>query len=414
MRGKWRAESGERRAIDLCIILPIMIKNYFSLRGLFVLFAACLILGSCSTPDKKAAREISAFMEESGTIGLAVVVVKDNKMIYSRSFGKSNIEKNIPLKESDIFRIASISKSFTTTALLSLVEKELVSLEQDVSDLLGFKIRNPEFPDTPITLKMLLSHSSSLNDSQGYFTLDILNPSTNSDFAKCYNSYLPGTKYQYCNLGFNTIGAIVEKVSGVRFDKYVKQTILQPLSLNASFNVNDFADNQFASLYAYDTTGFKLSESAYLSKAEEIESESYIIGYSAPLFSATGGMKITAPDLAHYMIMHMNYGYDPQTGARIIREESSRLMQTPVIETVNKEYYCMGLNRTSTLIPGEVMTGHTGSAYGLFSAMYFEPEKKIGFVVITNGTTAEYGNYVDGFAPVQRSVVRLLYNAFIK
>jgi hypothetical protein len=60
------------------------------------------------------------------------------------------------------------------------------------------------------------------------------------------------------------------------------------------------------------------------------------------------------------------------------------------------------------------MTGHTGSAYGLFNAMYFEPEKKFGIVVITNGTTSEYGTYVDGFAPVQRDVVRLLYNVFIE
>ena len=391
-----------------------MIKNYLSLRGMILLFAVNVIIGSCSTPEKKASREISKFMEESGTIGLAVAVVKDNKVIYSRAFGKSNLEKDIPLKENDIFRIASISKSFTTTALLSLADNKKISLDQDAGDIVGFKIRNPQYPDVPVTIKMLLSHSSSINDSQGYFSLDILNPETNPDYAKCYNGYAPGTGYQYCNLGFNTLGAIVEKVSGVRFDKYVKQTILQPLSLQASFNVDDFPGNTFASLYAYDTTGFKLSESAYLSRTEEIESESYIIGYSAPLFSATGGMKISATDLAHYLIVHMNYGYDPDTGIRILSEENSRLMQTPVIETVNKEYYCMGLNRTSTLIPGEVMTGHTGSAYGLFSAMYFEPEKKFGFVVITNGTTPEYGNYVDGFAPVQSGVVRLLYNAFIK
>ena len=391
-----------------------MIINFLSLRGMILVIAVTAIISSCSTPEIKADSGIRSFIEESGTIGLAVAVVRDNKVIYSRAFGKSNLENNKPLKENDIFRIASISKSFTTTALLSLLDNKRISLDQDAGDIVGFKIRNPQYPDVPVTVKMLLSHTSSLNDSQGYFSLDILNPATNPDYAKCYNGYMPGTGYQYSNLGFNTLGAITEKLSGIRFDKFVKQVVLEPLSLHASFNINDFPGNTFASLYAFDTTGFKLSESAYLSKAEEIESEGYIIGYSAPLFSATGGMKISAPDLAHYMIMHMNFGYDPQTGARILSEESSRLMQTPVIETVNREYYCMGLSRTSTLIPGEVMTGHTGSAYGLFSAMYFEPEKKFGFVVITNGTTSEYGTYVDGFAPVQRDVVRLLYNAFIK
>lgn len=138
------------------------------------------------------------------------------------------------------------------------------------------------------------------------------------------------------------------------------------------------------------------------------------MGYSAPLFSPTGGIKISAPDLARYMIMHMNYGFDPHSGVRIISEENSKLMQTPVIETSDKDYYCLGLNRSTTILPGETMTGHTGSAYGLCSAMYFEPEKKFGIVVLSNGTTSEYGTYVDGFAPVQRDLVQILYDLYIK
>jgi CubicO group peptidase (beta-lactamase class C family) len=391
-----------------------MIKNYMSMRGTLMLTALTVIIASCSTPEKNAEKEIDLFMKKSGTVGLSVAVVRDNKIIYTGAFGKSNIENNTPLKSDDIFRIASISKSFTTTALLTLAERKLITLEQDVSDLIGFKVRNPSFPDIPITVKMLLSHSSSINDSQGYFTLDILNPGVNQDYAKCYSEYQPGTKYRYCNLGFNTLGAITEKISGIRFDKFIMQALLEPLSLNASFNVEDFPGNTFASLYTYDSTGFKLSENAYLSRADEIGSENYIMGYSAPLFSPTGGMKISAPDLTRYMIMHMNYGADPNRGVRIISEENSKLMQTPVIETSDPDYYCLGLNRSTSILPGETMTGHTGSAYGLFSAMYFEPEKKFGIVVITNGTTSEYGTYVDGFAPVQRDVVRLLYNVFIE
>jgi CubicO group peptidase (beta-lactamase class C family) len=399
-----------------------MKRNNSFLRVMIFITVTALITGSCNTPEQKAENRINSFLEKSGTVGLAVVVVKDNQIIYSHAFGNSSIENNIRLNVNDIFRIASISKSFTTTALLSLAEKNLISLEQDVSDLVGFKVRNPKFPDVPITLRMLLSHSSSLNDSQGYFSLDFLNPDVNPDYTKCYNEYMPGTKYQYCNLAFNTIGAIIEKVSGVRFDKYVNQTIVQPLSLLASFNVDDFSVNKFASLYTADTIvikssgkpGFILSESAYLSLTGKLDSGKYIMGYSAPIFSPTGGMKISAPDLARYMIMHMNHGINPQSGIRIIGEESSKLMQTPVIETDEKSYYCLGLNRTTTLLPGEIMTGHTGSAYGLLSAMYFEPEKKFGIVIITNGTSQEYATYVDGYAPVQRDIVRLLYNVFIK
>ena len=382
--------------------------------------AIALTVFSCSSPAKMAEERLNVFMEKSETVGLAVAVVKNNKLIYTGALGKSSIENNVPLKTDDIFRIASISKSFTTTAILTLIEKGEISPDTDVSEIIGFKVRNPIFPDVPITIKMLLSHSSSLNDSQGYFSLDYINSDINPDYAKCYNDYMPGTGYQYCNLGFNTLGAIVEKVSGIRFDKYISQNILQPLKLNASFNVTDFTGDTFATLYTPDTSelasGGKLifipSESAY--KAPDINPESYIIGYSAPLFSPTGGMKISAPDLARYMIMHMNYGVYPQSGVRIIEEASSKLMQTPVIDTDEGGSYCMGLNISSSIMPGEKMTGHTGSAYGLFSAMYFEPEKKFGIVMITNGTPDEYGIYVDGFSSAQREVLRILYDEFIK
>ncbi len=386
------------------------------------LFVTTFIIPSCVSQEKKAEKLINAYMEKTGTIGLSVAVVKDNRIIYTHAFGKSNIEKQTDLKTDDIFRIASISKSFTTTALLTLVEKGAVSLDSDVSDIIGFKFRNPKYPDVPITVKMLLSHSSSLNDSQEYYSLDFVNPSVNPDYAKCYNDYMPGTKYEYCNLGFNTLGAIVEKVSGIRFDNYVSQNVINPLKLKASFNVDDFQGITFTILYTSDTTGnsesgrikYTPSENAYLSRASLIDSGKYIIGYSAPLFSPTGGMKISAPDLARYMIMHMNYGIDPETGVRIIKEETSKLMQTPVIETDDNGYYCFGLNNYTTLIPGETMTGHDGDAYGLLSAMYFEPLKKFGIVIISNGTSPYFARYNQDFAPVQKDVVRLLYEVFIK
>ncbi|MBK9389876.1 MAG: beta-lactamase family protein [Bacteroidetes bacterium] len=356
-----------------------------SLKVMFVIIVTAVITLSCGSPEQRAEKIINTYMQKTGTVGLSVAVVKDNKIIYTHAFGMSNIEKQTDLRTDDIFRIASISKSFTTTALLTLVEKGAVSLDSDVSDIIGFKIRNPKYPEVPITVKMLLSHSSSLNDSQEYYSLDFINPAVNPDFAKCYNDYMPGTKYEYCNLGFNTLGTIVEKVSGIRFDKYVSQNVLQPLNLKASFNVDDFKGITFTTLYTPDTTGLSVSgkinfipsESAYLSRAPIIDSGKYIQGYSAPLFSPTGGMKISAPDLAKYMMMHMNYGIEPQSGVRIIKEETSKMMQTPVIETGGEGKYCFALNQITNLIPGETMTGHTGSAYGLLSAMYFQPEKEI-------------------------------------
>jgi CubicO group peptidase (beta-lactamase class C family) len=408
-------------------------KNPALLMKALPLLLAAGLATSCGTPDKDAAPEpegarqaeaagrLHAFMEESGTLGLAVAVVKDGGIVYTASFGSRSTEDHAPLQDGDVFRIASISKSFTTSALMRLVEEGRISLDDDVSELAGFPVRNPLYPETPITVRMVLSHSSSLNDSQGYFNLDVLNPATNPDYGKCYNDYEPGTRYQYCNLGFNTLGAIIEKRSGVRFDRYVREVVINPLNLVASFNVDDLPGATFVPLHHPDTTemaengtiGFRASQGVYDSPAPRMDA-GYVMGYSTPLFSPTGGMKTSAMDLARYMTVHMHYGVDPSTGVRILSEESARLMQTPVVEVNESNHYGLALKRTTNLIPGEVMVGHTGSAYGLLSAMFFEPDKKFGFVVMTNGTTPDYRVYDDDFAPLQRDVVRLLYEVFIQ
>jgi CubicO group peptidase (beta-lactamase class C family) len=354
---------------------------------------------------EKAEAEVSAIMEEHQAVGLSVAVVKDGAVVYTMAFGLKDIESNTPLRENDIFRIASISKSFSATAMMQLVEAKKVSLDDDFSDLVGFKVRNPKYPDTRITLRMVLSHTSSINDSQGYFNFDVINPAANTDWAKCYNDYAPGKGYQYCNLNFNMVGAVIERLTGERFDTYIKKQILNPLQLNAGYCVDSLDNRLFATLYEYVAdSGFHASPMAYAPRREEISN--YVMGYSTPIFSPTGGMKISAPDLARYMIMHMNKGsYD---GGRIISKKSARTMQT----TIAKEQgYGLALTNTEKLIQGITMTGHTGSAYGLYSAMFFHPKEKFGFVVITNGCKP---SYTEGYVTVLRKTINALYENLIR
>ena len=388
-------------------------------RNIAAFITVATIVTACSfqSKERQVEEQIGKIMDSTGAVGLAVAVVKDGKIIYSNSFGYKNLEEQTPLVKEDIFRIASISKSFTTTALMTLVEKGLFGLDDDVSNLVGFTVRNPKYPDVPITVKLLLSHTSSMNDAGGYFRLDVINPEKNPDYAKSYNDYEPGSKYEYCNLGFNTLGAVIEKYSGVRFDNLIKETIINPLGLVASFNVDSLDVAKYVPLYSkepVDTTQgaekvFKAQSAAYLSRAKDIDS-GYVMGYSTPLFSPTGGMKTSAYDLARYMIMHMNYGVG-ENGVRVISEESAKLMQTPVIETGELNSYCLALRHAGNLIPGEMMVGHTGSAYGLYSAMFFEPNKKFGFVMMTNGCDPVYK---DGFTVIQGDVIRALYDIYIK
>ena len=372
---------------------------------LFVLFSFLVSFPAFSQPDKAEAG-IHAIMQEIKVVGLSVAVVKNNKIIYTHSFGLKDMETNTPLTDDCLFRIASISKSFTSTSIMQLVEDRKLSLEDDISDLVGFRIRNPKFPDKIITLRMVLSHRSSINDREGYFTLDAINPDKNPNWAKCYNDYEPGTGYMYCNLNYNLVGTIIEKKSGERFDNYVRRHILSPLGLYGGYCVDSLDNTRFASIYEYngDSARFFHSPAAYAPRRTEIEN--YILGYSTPIFSPTGGMKITAAGLANYMIMHMKMG--KHRGKRIISKKSAREMQTPLSE---KEGYGLAIMTKDNLIAGKKLKGHTGSAYGLYSAMFFSPEEKFGIVVISNGC---HPAYTDGFNTLIRRTVNCLYESLIK
>jgi len=373
----------------------------FILAG-FILFQVSFT--ALAQPDQAEAA-INAIMQQHKVAGLSVAVVKNGKIIYTHSFGLKNLENNTPLTDDCLFRIASISKSFSATSIMQLVEAGKLSLEDDFSNLVGFKVRNPAFPETGITLRHVLSHLSSINDSQGYFTFDAINPEKNPDWAKCYNAYEPGKGYQYCNLNFNMVGAVIEKLSGERFDQYVKHHILDPLKLYGGYAVDSLDQSRFASIYEYngDSARFIPSPGAYNPRSAEIAS--YAMGYSTPVFSPTGGMKISATDLAKYMTMHMNMG--KYKGKKIISKKSAAQMQTPLSE---KEQYGLAIMTTEKLIPGKTLKGHTGSAYGLYSAMFFQPEEKFGIVVISNG--CEPG-YTEGFNTVIKETVRSLYKGLL-
>ena len=374
------------------------------MKNLFL--SSILLIGavlSCQNPQKEFVKEIEAYRTSVRNPGLAVAVVKGGEIVYSAGFGSASLEEEIPIDpERSLFRIASISKSFSATSMMQLIEAGKVTLDTDVSDLAGFPIRNPAWPDVPITLEMLMSHTSSLNDSEGYFVLDVVNPATNPDWAKCYNPYKPGTGYEYCNLNFNLVGSFIEKLSGERFDQYVVHHVLEPLGLYGGYCVDSLDTSRFVKLYYYDEKEDCMKESvdAYAPRSERIAN--YTFGYDTPVFSPTGGMKISACDLARYMMMHMGYGTSPK-GVKIISEESSRNMQTPRSADEN---YGLALRVRDDLIPGLTLIGHTGGAYGLRSAMFWPEDRSFGLVMISSGSDKEDDDVPSQVIP---TVLQLMY-----
>ena len=383
-------------------ILKALIRKQFCL--FFLLFNFQLV--SSDIFAQSANDVMQELMKETGSVGMSVAVVKKGKLIFTDAYGYRDLENEKLLDSKHIFRIASISKSFTATSIMQLVDAGKVNLDEDVSNLIGFTVRNPKFPDKIISLRLMLSHLSSINDNEGYFNLDVIDPNKNPNWMKAYSDYAPGDSFLYCNLNYNMIGAILERASQQRFDDYVIQQVLKPLSLYGGYDVTKLDSSRFAYIYEYNTDSKKYTRSAGAYAVRSELKDGYQLGRTTPVFSPTGGMKISAPDLAQYMMMHMRMG--KYKGGKLFSKKNAILMQEPVSI---KEPYGFALETSTTMIPGETLIGHTGVAYGLYSAMFFHPDKEYGIVVIINGCPPEYET---GYNAVIRKAVNCLYATLIK
>lgn len=351
-------------------------------------------------------------MEEYKAIGASTVVVKDNKICFHRTFGYNpdynDTTLRNPIPDDGVFWIASVSKTFISTSIMQLVENRKLKLDDDVNKYLQFKVRNPNYPDTPITIRMLLCHRSSLNDKHYDWTLKMMYSTDKNIYSENFNNIKPGTKFVYCNLNYSLLGAIIENVTGIRFDEYIDKNICEPLGLNASFNLTKIDSLKLVRTLKYNKKEkqFKKVNRIYNYQYVRDKLKDYKLGYTTACLSPAGGMKMSAKDLATWMMIHMNYGQ--WNGKRIVSKKSELEMWTPQGSDRN---YGFAFSQYDKIVKGEKFIGMTGSSHGNNSVMFFNPEKKYGFVVITNGYVPVSKKRHISLA---RELVRPLYNHFIK
>lgn len=373
-------------------------------------------------------------------MGMSVVAVCDTGMMHAWHFGESDYQRHIPVTDSTIFRVASISKSITATALMILYDRGMFSLDDDAGTWLGFSLRNQHFPDVPVTIRMILTHTSSLTDGLGYAAF--LNDSYSNNpppvlqqllveggsyyTPDMFSSYAPGTYFSYANINYGIAGTLVERISGVRFDRFCIEEIFQPLGIIASFVVTDLPNiNNVAVLYRYYNDHWAEQADNYQGIMPEPRDLSmYITGTNALIFAPQGGLRISAKDLAKFMLMHINYGHLGNT--RILSDSTAHLMQQPqwTYNGSNGNYYdglfrswTLGFHRTTNqwyadiVFPFTAMTGHPGEAYGLISDMYFDSESRTGVIFITNGSKNPYawGNSSAYYLP-EEQVFNIIYH----
>lgn len=364
---------------------------------------------------KKIFKEI---MEASNLVGGSSVVYNKGKIVEKLAYGYSNREKNKKFTCDTAIRIASVSKVIVSLTLMHLYDEGKIDLDLDISEYLGFEVKNPKYPNIPITLRMILAHTSSITDGKevdagdnkdtGYnkvngtnsdFTLkDLLHPEGRYYVHETYSKHKPGTYFQYSNFGCGIIACIIEKVSGQYFTDYVKEVVFKPLDLDASFVVTDLKTKDIASIYKNKNGENVLGRTRDFFANNLYKKFPIGENYRGP----AGGCFISTNGLMKLMITLLN------GGAPIVKEETLSLMMN--IEYSGKREpwdstTARGLHLgVLDYYEGRRLFGHTGDAYGVKTHFYFNKEEQIGMVFVTNGGGFKYQEC--GIADMQEKAIR--------
>ena len=357
--------------------------------------------------------EIQETVDKLNVVGLSISVIENNKISYSQGFGYADIDKSIKTATNTIYRIASISKSITASAIMKLYEEGKFKLDDDINDYLnGFEVRNPNFPDEKITFRMLLTHTSSIIDGDTYSTIyDI------QDFG----DYKPGDQFEYSNYGYNLLATLIEQISNQDFEDFVQENIFKPLNMKASFNPNKFEDvDNIAVLYGIDEDGNyyerlndkkRIEDNIVISSTVRDKDGKIPLG-NAFKYSPMGGLRTSPNELAKFMIMLSNKGL--YNGTRVLKKDTVELMEQIhwYGDALNGLYKCkgLGLHITDDLIEGSRLIGHTGEAYGLLSNMFYDENRKFGYIMMLNGNNYKFGD--DGFTKVEKEIAKIIEKNF--
>lgn len=335
----------------------------------------------------------------------------------------------------DPVRIASISKLVTTLGVMRLVDQGRLDLDRDVSDYLGWRLRNPAYPDRPITLAMLLSHRSSLVDGGELYLVPLgVNLRERLADPRVWDAaHAPGSDwFHYTNLNFPVVASVIEKVTGERFDVAMSRLVLKPLKLDACFNwgAGCSADAYKRAVVLYRASGEVARDDlrgsppacpVFLSERTSCDLGSYRLGENGALFSPQGGLRISMRDLARIgqLLARRGSGFlSPASYARMVTpvwqfNGSNGLGEDgtasgffcayglAVQRLANKQGGC----RDDPFSDGVVRFGHSGDAYGLKSGLWFDPKTGKGLAYFTSAVPGDAPTGRSAFTAIEESVV---------
>ena len=322
---------------------------------------------SISIPD-----EVASFLEtvagKSGAVCGTLMLTKDGRPFLTWSFGGVN--------EKTCFRIASVTKWVTAIGLMTLYDRNKLDLDKDIGSYLGFKVRNPGYPDIPITARMLMSHTSSISADASDYHPDWNKIGKNGYDPIFDETVKPGTKYAYADYNGALFGCLIEAISRQSVQNYMNSKVFKPLGLTAAYSPK-FLPSGTATKDLLNPQG-KVQISVqkdrnrdYNNKADPKGNNGYTVGK----------LYINAESLTYLAQMMCNGG--ELNGNRILNKETVKLMEADQ-PLLTESRYGLGTVRLKQFDRG-TWYGHQGRYSGLSSNVYYQRETGITMVLIMNG-----------------------------
>jgi CubicO group peptidase (beta-lactamase class C family) len=337
---------------------------------------------------------LDAFIEaqrRSGDIpGLAVALVEAGKVRFAKGYGWADLERKRAATVDTVFPIASITKTLTAMGVMRLVEQGRLGLDEAVGPHLDFPVSNPRHPTAPITVRQLLTHTSSLSDAK-YYAVDFRVPGHDASLPlgellksylvpggkhysadDCYAAGAPGSAWDYSNIGFALLGYLVERIGGGEdFRAQMRREIFQPLGMTRSY-------------WTQAETPAAFTPTPY----DEVDGKLVAIGADAFPDYPSGMIRSSVTDFARYLAACADGG--AAYGARLLSKDSMARMLTPTHPAGLPAWLSgQGVGWQMSPLGGTERANHWGGDRGVFTVAYLAPETRRGVVVLTNRSVSD-------------------------
>ena len=325
--------------------------------------------------------KLSDLMQESGVVGMAFGVVLDNELVFASGYGLRELGEEGPITERSVFHWASVSKPFVATAVMQLVEKDQLALDDRLSVLLPY-FRMVDDRYQSITVQQLLTHTSGMPDVDDY---EWDKPQFDDEALKRWALeqsgsellFAPGTSRQYSNLGFELLGLIVQEVSGVSFEQYMQEEIFWPLQMSDSAFVANEIDPALRTTGHIDTPTRRVADAYPYNRRH------------AP--SST--LNTNVVDMGRFAKALLNHG--ALEDARIIGEEALTMMWSPAWTDPDDPSRQAGLGwNVGRRWGGLQIASHGGHDDGFRSFLAIAAEEGVAVFAVSNDDNAPVGPFI--------------------